>query len=205
MADDNGFADVINLLAAPLAGGIRTIEQFRRGVDEFLRAVDNLNRTLENLNETTTRVNRIVGDLEEPIRALMPQITRTVKAADEITKRLEGPVAAAAPSIEGIVNTFSSPAFTALPNQISEVMRVMSDMSQRLNPLAQFAENAGGLFGGLRVPGMGGSKPAAPPAPVPAPAPAAEPVAQKAPAKKAPAKKAPAKKASAKKAPTKKS
>ncbi len=73
----DGLADVINLLAAPIAGGIRTVEQFKRGVDEMFRAIDNLNRTMENLNEAATRVNRLLGEIEEPVRAMMPQLTRS--------------------------------------------------------------------------------------------------------------------------------
>jgi ABC-type transporter Mla subunit MlaD len=147
------LADVINMLAAPIAGGIRTVEQFRRGVEELFRAVDNVNRTMENLNEAATRVNTLLAEIEEPVRALMPQVTRTVKAADEITTLMEGPVRATAPRIERIVETLGSPGFTTLPTQIGELM-------QRLGPLAQLAENAGGLFGAFRVPGM--PKPAAP-------------------------------------------
>jgi ABC-type transporter Mla subunit MlaD len=140
------LADVINMLAAPIAGGIRTVEQFRRGVEELFRAVDNVNRTMANLNEAATRINALLAEIEEPVRAIMPQVTRTVKTADEITTLLEGPVRATAPRIERIVETLGSPGFTTLPNQIGELM-------QRLGPLAQLAENAGGLFGAFRMPG----------------------------------------------------
>ena len=195
------LADVINMLAAPIAGGIRTFEQFRRGVEELFRAVENVNTTMENLNEAATRINAFLSEVEEPVRALMPQITRTVKAAEEITSLMEGPVRATAPRIERIVDTLGSPGFTALPNQLGELM-------QRLGPLAQLAENAGGLFGAFRMPGMGGSKPAAP-APAPTPQRAAEnPVlravqdVQRASVQQAAAKKASGKKTSAKKAST---
>lgn len=192
MTDDrnDGLADVINLLAAPIAGGIRSVEQFRKGVDELWRAVENLNTTLENLNEAATRINRLMADVEEPVRAMIPQLTRTIQTADEITSRLEGPVRSAAPNIEKVVDTFSSPAFSALPNQLGEFMNMMGDMSKRLGPLSQLAENAGGLFGGFRMPGMpsgGGS--------------AGAPAAEKTPAKKTPAKKRAAKKRAAKKQP----
>ena len=157
------LADVINMLAAPIAGGIRTFEQFRRGVEELFRAVENVNRTMENLNEAAMRVNAFHAEVAEPVRALMPQVTRTVKAADEITSLMEGPVRATAPRIERIVETLGSPGFTALPNQLGELM-------QRLGPLASLAENAGGLFGAFRMPGLSGTpKPA--PAPTPAPTP----------------------------------
>lgn len=156
------IADVINLLAAPIAGGIRTVEQFRRGIDELLRAVDNLNRTMENMNEAASRINRFMAEVEEPVMALIPQITRTVQAAEEITSLLEAPVRASAPNIERITTALSSPSFLALPTQIGELM-------QRLTPLTQLAENAGGLFGGLRIPGI--SRTAPPAASISAPPP----------------------------------
>jgi hypothetical protein len=152
------LADVINMLAAPIAGGIRSFEQFRRGVEELFRAVDNVNRTMENLNEAAMRINALLAEIEEPVKALMPQVTRTVKAADEITSMMEGPVRATAPKIERIVETLGSPGFMTLPNQLGELMN-------RLGPLAQLAENAGGLFGAFRMPGM--TKPPAPATPAP--------------------------------------
>lgn len=184
MTDDSrhdGLADVINLLAAPIAGGIRTVEQMRRGVEEMFRAIDNVNRTMQNLNEAAARINSLLEDVEEPLRAMMPQITRTVKAAEEITTLLEAPVRAAAPKIERIVDTLGSPGFVALPSQLGELM-------QRLGPLTMLAESAGGLLGGFR---LGAAKPATPKPPAVAPAP---------PAKKPAKKRAPAaKKAAAKK------
>ena len=200
MTDDaprhDGFSDVINLLAAPIAGGLRTVEQFKRGVDELFRAVDNLNRTMENLNEAASRINRLIGDIEEPVRAMMPQITRSVKAADEITKLMEGPVRVAAPNIEKIVNTLSSPGFSTLPIQLGEFINTIGDVSKRLAPLTQFAESAGGLFGGLRLPGMG-AKPVAP-RPQPESEPEPSPKMKSTSGTKAPVKKPPAKKSATK-------
>lgn len=196
------LADVINVLAAPIAGGLRSVEQFQRGIGELFRAVENLNRTLENLNETATRVNRLVGDIEEPIRAMMPQVTRTIQAADEMTKLLQGPVRVAAPNVERIVETLSSPGFSTLPNQLGEFMQAIGDVSSRLAPLTQFAENAGGLFGGFKLPGMGGAT--RPTAAAPPPPPTTATTTAKRPAKKSAAKKS-SKKSTAKKSAAKKS
>lgn len=215
-ARNDPLADVINVLAAPIAGGIRSIEQFQRGVGELLRAVENLNTTLETLNETATRVNRLVEDVEEPIRAMMPQLTRSIRAADEMTQLLEGPIRAAAPNIEKISDTLSSPGFSTLPTQLGEFMAVVGEASKRLAPLTQFAENAGGLFGGFKFPGVGGAaKPTASSTPAPSgAAPQQQPrAAEQAPAKttakkpaqkRAASKRVPAERAAAKKAPTKK-
>ena len=84
MADSDPLSQMFNLFAAPLAGTLQSFEQFRKGVDEFLRGVENFNRTMENLNETTERINSLVADVEEPLRAAIPQVTRPVKAAAEM-------------------------------------------------------------------------------------------------------------------------
>lgn len=158
---NDAFADIVNLLAAPIASGIRAADQLRHGVDEMIRAVENMNRTMENLNEAATRVNALLAEVEEPVRAMIPQLTRTVEAADAITRALEAPVRKAAPNIDKIVGTLSSPAFTSLPTQLTDVLSTVGDLSKRLAPLANLADNAGGLLGlagGLRIPGMGAAK-----------------------------------------------
>lgn len=157
------IADVISLLAAPIAGGLRTVEQMRRGIDELFSAIENLNRTLTNLNATTERINALLAEFEEPVRAMIPQLTRTIETADLITQHLDAPVRAAAPNIERVAETLSSPGFAQLPQQMGEFVSQLNQMSRTMNPLVQLAENAGGLFGGLRIPGMGGgSTPASP-------------------------------------------
>ena len=161
------LGDVINLFAAPIAGGIRSVEQFRRGIDELFRTIDNLNNTLETINEAAARVNRFMSDIEEPVRAILPQLTRTVQAADELMEVVSGPARRITPNLVQIVDTLGSPAFTTLPTQLGEFMKVMGDVSRRLGPLAQFAESAGGMFG-FRIPGSSRSaQPTHAPTPLP--------------------------------------
>jgi ABC-type transporter Mla subunit MlaD len=198
MADSDPLSQMFNLVAAPLAGTIQSFEQFRRGVEEFLRGVENFNRTMENLNETTERINRLVADVEEPIRAAIPQMTRSIKAADDMMQVVSGPAMAAAPGLERLAQTLSTPAFTQLPNQLGQFTDILGDLQNRLGPLTQLAESAGGLFGGFRLPGMGAPKPAEKRAPTPEPEPAAaRPVKKTAAKKKSAAKKSTAKKSSA--------
>ncbi len=195
------LADLFTLFATPLSGTVRSIEQFRKGVDEFLKGVENFNRTMENLNETTERINSLVADIEQPIRAAIPQVTRTVKAADEMMQVVSGPAMAVAPGLNRLAETLSTPAFAQLPHQIGAFSDVLGEVSRRLGPLTQLAESAGGLFGGLRLPGTRPSTPSQ----APVVASTEEPPARKAPARKAPARKAPAKKKpAAKKSPAKK-
>ncbi len=154
------LSDVLNIFAAPLAGTIRSFDQFRKGVDEFLRGVENFNRTMETLNETAQRINVLLGEVEEPIKAAIPQITRTVKLADEVMQVVSGPAIAAAPALRQLTEIMSTPGIGQLPAQLGQFTEVMTDMSKRLGPLTQLAESAGGLFGGLRFPGTPSPRPA---------------------------------------------
>lgn len=204
MADNDPLAEMFNLFAAPLAGTIRSFDQFRKGVDEFLRGVENFNSTMESLNETAERINTLLAEVEEPIKAAVPQVTRTVKAADEMMQVVAGPAMAVAPGLTKLSETLSNPAFQQMPNQLGQMTELLGEVTTRLAPLGQLAESAGGLFGGFKLPGFGG--PAAPkppagdaPAEQPNEPPVAKPAAKK-PAKKTPAKKTPAKKRAPKKA-----
>ncbi len=215
------LSDVLNIFAAPLAGTIRSFDQFRKGVDEFLRGVENFNRTMETLNETAERINVLLAEVEEPIKAAMPQITRTVKLADEVMQVVSGPAMAAAPALRQLTEIMNTPGIGQLPVQLGQFTEVMTDMSKRLGPLTQFAESAGGLFGGLRFPGSSAPRPTPSPgverelvvtqpihaaAPPPPAAPVADkPVAKRPTAKKSTAKKATTKKSTAKKPTAKKS
>jgi hypothetical protein len=154
------LADFFTLIAAPVSGTVRSIEQFRKGTDEFLRGVENFNRTMENLNQTAERINTLLSEVEEPLRAAIPQVTRTVKVADEMMQVVSGPAMAVAPGLNRLAETLSTPAFAQLPTQIGTFSEILNEVSKRLGPLAVLAESAGGLFGGFRMPG---SRPATPP------------------------------------------
>lgn len=218
MPDDrtDPLADLFTLFASPLSGTVRSIEQFRKGVDEFLRGVENFNRTMENLNETSERINALLADVEQPLRAAIPQVTRTVKAADEMMQVVSGPAMAVAPGLNRLAETLATPAFAQLPNQIGAFSDVLAEVSKRLGPLTLLAESAGGLFGSFRIPGNRPASPASPASATPHPEPeatgsaaptrtATTSAAKRSAAKKSTAKKTTAKKSTAKKSTARKS
>lgn len=157
------FADVISLVAGPIAAVVRSFDQLRKGADELMRGFENFNRTMSNLNETAERVNRMLNDLEEPVRAMVPQIRRTVDAAESISARLAGPLDDVIPGLQRLADTLNSPVLRSLPTDLGQFMGVINDLSHRLGPLGQFAEQAGKMFG-LRPP----TRPEPPPAKAPA-------------------------------------
>ena len=66
-------------------------------------------------------MNRFMADVEEPVRTILPQLTRTVQAADELMAVVGGPARRIAPNLVQIVDTLGSPAFTTLPTQLERV------------------------------------------------------------------------------------
>ena len=204
------FGDMISIVAGPIAAVIRSFDQLRKNAEELRRGLENFNTTMENLNETAGRVNRLLNDFEEPIRSMIPQMTRTVKLADDLSKRISGPMDQVIPGLTRLADTLNSPVLTAFPRDLGQFMEVINDLSRRMSPLGQLAEQASGLFG-LRIPGLTPRQVTTPPAPPPStidededrpPPPAKRAATKKAAAKKTPAKKKAAakKKATAKKA-----
>lgn len=219
-----GLGDLLGLIGGsnPFAGISKSISQFQRGVSQFLDSVEKFNATMDELNGVAVRINSLLDTVEEPVKAFVPQVTRTIRAADTLVEQLSGPVERMAPSLARFAETMSSPIVASFPKDLGAVMQSLNDLAQRLQPLGQLAETAGGWFGlrplaALRS-GGGNPRTTAPPAPtsVPTPTPAKTPTptpakpavkkpAAKTAAKKAvPAKKAPAKTAAAKRAPAKK-
>src|SRR3954447_4343163 len=148
------FTDIISLVAGPIAAVIRSFDQLRRGSEELMRGFENFNNTMANLNETAERINRLLNDFEEPVRAMLPQITRTVKLADELSSRMSVPIDNVIPGLTRLADTLENPVLRSFPTDLGRFMEVINDLSRRMSPLAQLAEQAGGLFG-LRLPGMG--------------------------------------------------
>jgi ABC-type transporter Mla subunit MlaD len=147
------FGDMISLVAGPIAAVIRSFDQLRKNAEELRRGLENFNSTMENLNETASRVNRLLNDFEEPIRAMLPQLTRTVKMADDWSKRIAGPMDQVIPGLTRLGDTLNSPVLSAFPRDLGQFMEVINDLSRRMSPLGQLAEQASGLFG-LRIPGL---------------------------------------------------
>ena len=200
-----GLGDLLALFggANPFASIGKTIDQFKRGVNDFLTGVETFNATMESLNGVTVRINRLLDDVEEPIQALMPQLTRSIKTADAVFSQLSVPVEKITPGLLRLADMLSSPGLINLPREIAGFVETLGDLAARLQPLTQMAESAGSLFGLRPLSVLRGGSTKAQPTQAPAAEPA--PAAKKDPAKKpagtkAPAKRAPAKKTSAKKA-----
>lgn len=202
----------------PFAGVARTFEILKKGATDLVAAAELTRAAMENLNNAATRVNRILDDIEEPIRVSVPQMTRAVRLANTLVDQMVDPIERVGPGINRLADTLSSQAFVTMSNEVSDFLEVLGDLGRRLSPLSQLAESTASMFGIRTLAAAlspGGSSRAtsaarttAPPAPSSTSprkaAPAEQASAKKSPAKKTTAKRAPAKKTAAKKAPAKK-
>ena len=128
------FADVISLFAGPIAAVVRSFDQLRRGAEELRRGLENFNSTMSNLNETAERVNRLLNDLEQPVRAMMPQITRTIEAAEAMSNRISGPIDQIIPGITRLAETLNAPVLRTFPTGTTSTRcRVMKGSTRCLS------------------------------------------------------------------------
>jgi ABC-type transporter Mla subunit MlaD len=115
----SGLGDLLGLLGAnnPFASVGKSVAQFQKGVGEFLVAMERFNETMDQLNGVAQRVSNLLDTVEEPIKAFVPQVTRTVRAADTIVEQM-----------------------ASMPRDLAAFMEVLGELARRLQPLGQMAE-----------------------------------------------------------------
>ncbi len=64
--------DLLALLRGidPVTEGVKLAEQGRRSVEALIVALENFGATMDNLNQAASRVNRLLDDVEDPIRRI---------------------------------------------------------------------------------------------------------------------------------------
>ena len=198
-----GINDLLGLFGGnnPFSVVTKSIGQFQRGVSDFLSAVENFNKTMEQMHVMANRVNSLLDTVEEPIKSLVPQISRTIRTADAMVEQLSAPIDRVAPGLSTLADVLASPTLTAMPKELADFMAVLSELARRLQPLGAMAESAGSMFGLRPFAAMLGSSSAAGAARSPRRHRGTGISRRQSPVKKAAAKRAPAKKAPAKKAP----
>jgi len=54
----------------PVTEGVKLAEQGKRTVEALIVALENVGATMDNLNQAAARVNRLLDDVEDPIRRI---------------------------------------------------------------------------------------------------------------------------------------
>jgi hypothetical protein len=102
----------VHLATKAIDEGGKALNQSRRVVELLISTLENTSVTMNNLNQAATRVNRLLDDVEEPLRAVMPLVGTSLSAMaqmgdiaknlGELTKRL-GPLTAMAENAGSMV------------------------------------------------------------------------------------------------------
>lgn len=147
-----GLGDLLTLFGSnnPLTAMSKSVDQFRTGVNAFIEAVQTFRQTMDNLNAITVRVNRLLDDVEEPMRVVLPQITTSAETASRMIATLREPVERVAPGLNLLADTLANPLLADLPRRMAETMDIVSALPRALGPLGQMADLAGGFLGGAR-------------------------------------------------------
>ena len=154
-----GLSDLLSLFGSnnPLAAMSRSAEQFRTAVTSFVEVVQSFRQTMDNLNAVALRMNRMLDDIEEPMRTVMPQITKSAETASRMLATMREPVERVAPALTQLADTLNNPLMTDLPRRMTETMDVLSSIPRALGPLGQVADLAGGFFGSRGLGAFGGT------------------------------------------------
>lgn len=88
-APSDPLATLTGLLASlgellPLLEPQTALQTARRGVEASVGALELLVASLDNLNQAASRVNRLMDDIEEPLRQVMPHVGSAATALSKL-------------------------------------------------------------------------------------------------------------------------
>ena len=148
--DDFDLASLFQGPGAVLAGVLGVADNARKTVGGVMETIASLQRAAGAVEALVTRMNRLVDDLELPLRALTPEVEKAVARMQRVSTALEGPVDRLIPGLEAAVGAFDRVALSQLPETVDEarqqlqaLLDLFSELPRRLGLLG----NRGGLAG----------------------------------------------------------
>ncbi len=161
--DDFDLASLFQGPGAVLSGVLGVADNARKTVGGVMETIASLQRAAVAVEQLVTRMNRLVDDLEAPMRALTPELEKSVARMQRLSATLEGPIDRLLPGLESAVATFDRVALSQLPETVDEarqqlqsLLELFGEIPRRLgqlgarNPLAALLPL--GSFGGPRTP-----------------------------------------------------
>ena len=128
-----GINDLLGLFggASPVMAIGRMVETVMQVTGDIVQSISTFNDTLSELNKVAHRVNALLDEVEGPVAEIVPLVQASVKQAKSTLKK-----------VDGVIDQVGT-----LPADITQAVATLGDLAGRLDPLAQFAEVAGGMFG----------------------------------------------------------
>ena len=146
--DDRPDFDLFNLLQGPAAmmTGMRGLaDNGRKAVTGLLDTIASLQRAAAALEALASRVDRLVTDLETPLRLLSPELEKAANRVLRVAEIMEGPIDRLLPGLEQAVDTFDRLSLNQLPenldalrSQVAAVVDVFTELPRKLGSLTGF-------------------------------------------------------------------
>jgi hypothetical protein len=146
--DDRPDFDLFSLLQGPatMMNGMRGLaDNSRKAITGLLDTIASLQRAAAALELLASRVDRLVTDLETPLRLLTPELEKAASRVLRVAEIMEGPIDRLLPGLEQAVDTFDRLSLSQLPDnldalrsQVSAVVDVFAELPRRLGSLGGF-------------------------------------------------------------------
>ena len=140
--DDFDLSSLFQGPGAVLSGVLGVADNARKTVGGVMETIATLQRAAAAVEALVTRMNRLVDDLEGPMRALTPELERSVARMQRLSAALEGPIDRLLPGLEAAVGTFDRVALSQLPDTVEEarqqlqaLLELVSEVPRRLGLL----------------------------------------------------------------------
>jgi len=74
----------------PLATGAKAVDQARRSVDALIASMELFVQSMDNINQVAARVNRLLDDIEGPLRQMIPHVSGALSALQRLSEATSG-------------------------------------------------------------------------------------------------------------------
>lgn len=74
----------------PLATGAKAVDQARRSVDALIASMELFVQSMDNINQVAARVNRLLDDIEGPLRQTIPHVSGALSALHRLSEATSG-------------------------------------------------------------------------------------------------------------------
>ena len=88
----DGVSEMIKSLGLdnPLATGAKAVDQARRSVEALIASVELFVQSMDNINQVAARVNRLLDDIEGPLRQTIPHVSGALGALQKLSDATSG-------------------------------------------------------------------------------------------------------------------
>lgn len=145
--DDFDLASLFQGPGAVLAGVLGVADNARKTVGGVMETIASLQRAAVAVEALVTRMNRLVDDLELPLRSLTPEVEKTIARMQRVSAALEGPVDRLIPGLEAAVGAFDRVALSQLPETVDEARQQLQTLLDLFSELPRRLGLLGGRSG----------------------------------------------------------